>query len=88
MAVFYDTLSGKRLIAVPFSEADAGRQHLANGAYDSVPYTLIDAVWADGTVSQAIDAVELSGGQLQRTITIKPDGSTLVSGKLNHPHIP
>lgn len=88
MAVFYDILSGKRLSDVPFSETDAGRQHLANGAYDNVPYTLYNAKWADGTISQCVDGAELTGGQLQRTITINPAGSLIVAGKLNHPYIP
>ena len=93
MAVFFDTLSGKRLSAVVSVEADAGRQHLANGAYDSVPYSLSNVKWADGSVSQAINAAEYAGGELQRTlaVTVNPSTHALVvvtAGKLNHPHIP
>lgn len=88
MAAAYDILSGKRLLAINSVEADAGRQHLANGAYDSVPYSLGNVTWADGTVSQAIGAAEIVGGELQRTQAMKTDGTVLVAGKLNHPHIP
>jgi hypothetical protein len=83
MAAVVGILNGKAGVS-SVAESNAGRQHLANGAYDSVPYSLYRCVWSDGTIDEALEPGDF-GGELQRTYTTTPTGNTL---KLNHPHIP
>jgi len=86
MAGVVDILMGKSGDAVTL-ETDAGRQHLANGSYDSVPYNLYRCVYSDGTIDESLSSANF-GGEVQRTIAINPAGTVVVAGKLNHPFIP
>ncbi len=86
MPTSVDRLMGKT-VTYAVLEADAGRQFMSSGAYDSVPFNIYRGVYSDGTVDESLDSTAF-GGQVQRTQAIKIDGTVLVSGKLNHPHIP